>query len=73
LVEELEAPWNGLATSFVAEAAAPSANVVMAMLVVDKSVDTVGWTSVAPVIHTGVVQVDCCVSDTVLVAVERMV
>jgi len=42
------------------------------MLVVEK-VDTVGWTPVAPVIHMGVVQVDCCVSDTVLVAVERMV
>ena len=61
-----------MGTSFVAEAAAPPADVVSPMLVVEK-VDTVGWTPVAPVIHMGVVQVDCCVSDTVLVAVERMV
>ena len=62
-----------MGTSFVAEAAAPPADVVSPMLVGEKGVDTVGWTPVAPVIHMGVVQVDCCVSVTVLVAVERMV
>jgi hypothetical protein len=59
-----------LAATFVAEPTAPYAGVVGPMLVVEEGIDTMGW---SPVVDAGVSKVDCGVSDTVVVTVEKMV
>jgi len=62
-----------LVATFVAEAATQPAGVVDPTLVVEESIDTVGWPSVASVVDAGVGEVDCGVSDTVVVTVEETV
>ena len=43
------------------------------MLVVDEGIDTMGWPPVASVVDAGVGEVDCGVSDTVVVTVKKTV
>jgi len=55
------------------EATAPFAGVVGPMLVVEEGIDTVGWPPASSVVDAGVGEVDCGVSDTVVVTVEETV
>jgi hypothetical protein len=43
------------------------------MLVIEEGIDTVDWPPVASVVDAGVGEVDCGVSDTVVVTVEKTV
>jgi hypothetical protein len=72
-VEDREAPCTGLAATFVAEATAQPAGVVGPMVVVEEGIDTVGWPPVASAADADVGKVDCGVSDTVVVTVEKTV
>jgi hypothetical protein len=62
-----------LAATFVAEAIAQPAGVVGPVVVVREGRDTVDWPPVASVVDAGVGEVDCGVSDTVVVTVEKTV
>jgi hypothetical protein len=72
-VEDREAPCIGLAATFVAEATAQPPGVVGPMVVVEEGIDTVGWPLVSSVVDAGVGKVDCGVSYTVVVTVEKSV
>jgi hypothetical protein len=43
------------------------------MLVVEEDIDTAGWPPVSSVVDAGVGEVDCGVSDTVVVTVVKTV
>lgn len=62
-----------MAATFVAEATTQPAGVVGPRVVVEEGIDTVGWPSLASVIDAGAGEVDCSVSDTVVVTVEKTV
>jgi len=62
-----------LVATFVAEATAQPTGVVGPVLVVEEGIDTVGWPPVTSVVDAGVGEVDCGVSDTVVVTVEKTV
>jgi hypothetical protein len=72
-VEDREAPCTGLAATPVAEATTQPAGVVGPTVVVEEGIDTVGWPSAASAVGEGVGEVDCSVSDTVAVTVEKTV
>jgi hypothetical protein len=72
-VEDREAPCTGLAATFVAEATTQPAGVVGPRVVVEEDIDTVGWPPLASVVDAGAGEVDCGVSDTVVVTVEKTV
>jgi hypothetical protein len=69
-VEDREAPSPELTPTLVAEATTQPAGVVGFML---EGIDTVGWPPIASVVDAGVGKVDCGVSDTVVVTVEKTV